>query len=148
MSPYRFLLDESVKHLKHLFPRKRAITIGDAGLPGNSSDAAIVRKAWELEYILVTANGDDFVREVNRFQRQMMINDCHDLSGLLVVPDGAITQERALRRLEARLRFGGKSITWEQVHGKNLYVRATRAGAPEIRPFRRCLYCKKAELRR
>lgn len=107
MTPYRFLLDESVKHLKPLFPRKRAITIADAGLSGNASDAEIVKMAWELEYIIVTANGDDFVREVNKFQRRMMINNCRELSGLLVVPDGAITQERAIRRLEARLRFGG-----------------------------------------
>jgi hypothetical protein len=144
--PYRVLLDEGIKHLKPLFPRKRALTTGDAGLPSNASDARIVRLAWDRQYIIATANGDDFVREINRFQRQMMERNCRDLWGLLVVPDGAISQERVLRKLTDRLIFGGRKITWNDVMNMNLYVRATKAGAPEIRRFRRCLYCVKQEV--
>lgn len=146
MKPYRFLLDESVRHLKGEFPRHRAITTTEAGLQPDASDAEVVRKAWDLQYIIVTANGDDFVREIRRFQRQMMQANCRDLRGLLVVPDGSITQARALKRLADNLRFGGNPITWEQVNQWNLYVRARKSGAPEIRPFPRCRYCRKIEL--
>lgn len=64
-----------------------------------------------------------------------MERSCHDLWGLLVVPDGSITQARTLRNLSERLRFGGKIITWQDVTEKNLYVRTKRFGNPEIRPF-------------
>ena len=110
MRPYRFLLDESVRHLKRCFPRHQAITTTEASLPADASDAEIVRRAWDLQYIIVTANGDDFVREIRRFQRQMMRANCRDLRGLVVVPDGSITQARALKQLGNSLRFGGRPI--------------------------------------
>lgn len=145
VTPYRFLLDESVKHLKPEFPRKRAVTIAEAGLRENAADAQIVELACAGEYIIVTANGRDFEREIRKHQRKMMINHCHDLSGLLILPDGAMVQKRALKRLGERLRFGGKELHWEQVRSGNFLVRATKSGGSEIRRFPRCVYCKKAE---
>ena len=144
--PYRFLLDESVRHLKGCFPRHRAITTTEAGLRPNASDAEVVKKAWDLQYIIVTANGDDFVREIRRFQRQMMRANCRDLRGLVVVPDGSLTQTRALRQIARSLRFGGRPIGWEQVNEWNLYVRVQRSSSPEIRRFPRCRYCSEIEL--
>jgi hypothetical protein len=93
----------------------------------------------------VTANGRDFEREIRKHQRKMMINSCHDLSGLLVLPDGAMVQKRSLRRLGERLRFGGMRLDWEEVRRGNFLVRATKSGASEIRRFPRCIYCKKSE---
>jgi Domain of unknown function (DUF5615) len=61
---YRLLLDERVKHLKPAFPRKRAIMTTEAGLDPDASDSRIVQLAWEREYIIVTANGIDFEREI------------------------------------------------------------------------------------
>ena len=112
----------------------------------DASDGQIVKLAWQLQYIIVTANGDDFVKEIDLFQRNMTYKSCHDLFGLLVVPDGAIAQVRTLRDLTERLRFGGRRVSWEEVMDRNLYVRAKNRGPLEIRPFRRCLYCKKLEL--
>lgn len=134
-----------MKHLAPEFPRKRALTMADVHLPPNASDSAIVKAAWRYECIIVTANGKDFEREIRKFQRQMMITNCHDLSGLVVVPDGAMAQKRSLKKLEDRLRFGGKRLDWQAVRSGNFYVRATKSGSPGIRRFPRCIYCEKNE---
>jgi hypothetical protein len=144
MKPYKFLLDRDVSKAVTFFPRRRASTIADVGLSESASDAAIVEKAWELEATIVTANGDDFLREVRRFLRQTKRKDCHDLFGLVILPNRFEIQRRTLADLGFRLRFDGKKISWDDVWQRNLCVRVRTVGNPEITQLPRCFYCQKA----
>jgi hypothetical protein len=109
MRPYRFLLDRDVSKISSAFPRGRTRTIAGVGLPNDASDAKIVRTAWDGEYIIVTANGNDFKREILKFQRQTKRNDCRELRGLVVLPCGYEKQRRLLYEVEQRLRLGSES---------------------------------------
>jgi hypothetical protein len=145
MNRYKFLLDRDVSKAISLFPAQRARTVSDVGLPDNAPDAAIVKKARELEATIVTANGDDFLEEMRYFSQQTKKKDCHDLFGLVVLPSKFETQKSTLSQLGSRLRFGGKKIGWHDVWRKNLCVRVKTAGPPEIRKLPRCFYCQKME---
>jgi hypothetical protein len=145
MKPYRFLLDRDVSKAVSLFPRRRTCTIADVGLLETAKDAAIVEKAWELEATIVTSNGDDFLREVRKFLKQTKRKDCHDLFGLLILPNKFEIQKRTLGHLAARLRFGGRKITWDDVWRKSLCVRVKATGNPDITRLPQCFYCQKAD---
>src|SRR5271157_827678 len=80
---YLFLLDRDVSKAVFLFPRKRTLTTTDVGLSENARDAEIVRKAWEKECIIVTAKGEEFKREILKFQGQTQIKDCRELRACL-----------------------------------------------------------------
>jgi hypothetical protein len=145
MKPYRFLLDRDVSKAASLFPKRRACTVADVGLSETAKDAAIVEKAWELEATIVTSNGDDFLMEVRKFLRQTKRKDCHDLFGLIILPNKFETQRRMLAKLGSRLLFDGRKITWDDVWRKNLCVRVVTVGKPEITQLPRCFYCQKAD---
>jgi hypothetical protein len=105
-----FLLDEDVKALKPLFPKKRVKTLAQVRLKPNSTDADIVLKAWNRGFTIVTANADDFRKAITDFQRRG-VSDCACLFGLVLLPTGEEVQRRLLTDLNAverRLRFGGK----------------------------------------
>jgi len=144
VKPYKFLLDRDVSKAVALFPAGRARTLSDMGLTERATDAAIVEKAWELEAIIVTSNGDDFLREVRKFLRMTKKKDCHDLFGLVILPSKFEIQRRLLAEVGERLRFAGKKISWYEVWRKNLCVRVKTAGNPEITQLPRCFYCEKA----
>ena len=127
VKPYRFLLDRDVSKAASLFPARRTRTVADVGLPENTKDAAIVEKAWELEAIIVTANGDDFLREARKFLRSTKRKDCHDLFGLVILPNNYETQKRSLYELSSRLSFRKKRIGWDEVWRQNLFRRAVSA---------------------
>lgn len=144
MSEYRFLIDRSADSVRTLFPRKRVHTLERLGLPEDASDARIVRVAWQKRCILVTANGDDFVHEIENFQKKQMRRECHELYGLIVLPNEFANQKLALSRIKrVAARFGGRDISWPEVWKKNLYVRLKKIGAPEVKRFSRCHYCEK-----
>ena len=145
MKPYRFLLDRDVSKAVALFPARRTRTVSDVGLPERAKDAAIVEKAWELEAIIVTSNGDDFLKEVREFLRLTKRKDCHDLFGLVILPNRFEIQKRSLTAISSRLRFGGRKITWYEVWRKNLCVRVKTTGNPEITQLPRCFYCQKGD---
>lgn len=84
---YGFLLDRDVSKVASLFPRKRTKTLADVGLSENARDSEIVTKAWERGLTIVTGNGDDFVREIDAFQSRTKRKDCHELHGLIVLPN-------------------------------------------------------------
>ena len=144
MKPYRFLLDRDVSKAASLFPARRTRTVADVGLPENAKDAAIVERAWELEAIIVTANGDDFLREARKFLRSTKRKDCHDLFGLVILPNKYETQKRTLEELGARLSFRNRRISWDEVWRQNLCVRVKTTGNPEVTQLPRCFYCQKA----
>lgn len=149
MSEYRFLIDRSANSAAVLFAGKRVRTLEKVGLPENASDAEIVRIAWEHRCIMVTANGDDFVREIEKFQRKQMEKECHELYGLVILPNESANQERLMRQLQKKKpRFGNKDVEWSDVWEKNLCVRVKRDGVPEVKRFSRCHYCEKNILKR
>ena len=145
MKPYRFLLDRDVSKVVSLFPARRTRTIADVGLPEAAKDAAIVQKAWELEAIIVTSNGDDFLREVRKFLRSTKKKDCHDLFGLVILPNKYEIQKRTMDELGSHLNFDGRKISWDEVWRQNLCVRVKTMGNPEITQLPRCFYCQKAD---
>lgn len=141
MKPYSFLLDRDVSKAVSMFPPKRTRTAASVGLQENAPDSSIVEKAWELESIIVTANGDDFVREVKKFSLSTKRKDCHDLFGLVILPSKFEIQKRTLRDIASRLRFKGKQVTWDDVWRNNLCVRVKSDGDPDLSELPRCFYC-------
>jgi hypothetical protein len=149
MLSHGFLLDRDVSKVASLFPKKRTKTIADIGLPPNATDAEIVRQAWERQLTSVTGNGDDFVKEINKFlaQTKKASDGCHEVFGLVVLPNGYERQRRILQDVEKTLRLGKEPITWAGVAYRNCYVRVKRTGGTEVKRFPRCFYCQKNEMK-
>lgn len=144
---YLFLLDRDVSKTASLFPQRRTLTIKRIGLPDDASDTAIVHEAWERECIIVTANGEDFKRAILKFQDLTQRRNCHELRGLLVLPNGYERQKRLLKSAETQLRFGDRHLTWTDVRDGNYYVKLNNSNKPTIWRFPRCFYCQKYEVR-
>jgi hypothetical protein len=142
MTNYRFLLDRDVSKTASLFPKKRTLTV----ISESASDRQVVEQARRDECIIVTANGKDFRREIDRFLRETKRKDCHDLFGLVILPSGYEIQKRLLEDVEARMRYGQKSVSWFDVWRHSYCVRVKKGGAPEVRPLPRCYYCVKREM--
>ena len=149
MLSFGFLLDRDVSKASSLFPRKRTKTIADIGLPQNATDAEIVKAAWERELTIVTGNGDDFVQEITKFlaQTKKASDGCHEVFGLIVLPNGYERQRRIFQNVERTLRLGKEALTWADVAYRNCYVRVKRTGGTEVRRFPRCFYCQKNEMK-
>lgn len=149
MLSYAFLLDRDVSKAASLFPKKRTKTIADIGLSQNAADPEIVKAAWERQLTIVTGNGDDFVRAITRFlaQTKKASDGCHEVFGLVVLPNGYERQRRILQNVEKTLRLGKEAITWTDVAYRNCYVRVKRTGGTEVKRFPRCFYCQKNEMK-
>ncbi len=145
MLAYSFLLDRDVSKVAPLFPKKRTQTIEAIGLSERASDAAIVKAAWERQLTIVTGNGDHFVKEIQKFLAQTKRAECHEMYGLLVLPNGYERQKRLLQDIEDRLRLGKEKLSWADVAHRNCCVKVTRLGAAEVRRFPRCFFCQKNE---
>jgi hypothetical protein len=143
---YAFLLDEDVRAAKSLFPKGRAKTVTDLGLRSDAADREVVLAAWEGRYIIVTGNADDFIPEIMRFLKKTKKAECHELFGLVVLPNGYLTQKRILGRAANTLRFGGRKLTWADIWRDNYFVRVGKSGSPEVKRFPRCQFCRKLEL--
>jgi len=138
-------VDRDVAKAASYFPHKRTYTTLQMGLAEDASDEAIVKLAWDRQLIIVTGNGDDFTTEMLKFQSKTAKRDCHDLFGLIILPNGFELQKRALAGIEGKLRFGGKHITWADVWSKNYCVRIPKSGNPRISTLPRCIYCLKLQ---
>ena len=112
----------------------------------SANDRQIVEQASRDECIIVTANGKDFRKEIDKFLRQTKRKDCHDLYGLVILPSGYEIQKRLLKDIEAQMRYGQKSVSWFDVWRRSYCVRVRKGGAPEVRPLPRCYYCVKREM--
>ena len=69
------------------------------------SDRKIVEVASDRKWIIVTANGDDFIAEIRRYLRQSRKLVCHDLSGLVTIPNGHQLQEHVLPKDRGAVAF-------------------------------------------
>ena len=147
MQPYCFLIDRSAAKAATLFPKSRMQTSNSLDIAENASDEEIVRKAWLHRCTIVTANGDDFVAEICKFQKKQMRRVCHELNGLIVVPNEFEIQKQIIKIAHKKLRFGGKPIGWPNVWSDNLYVRLRKSGSPIVNRFPRCFYCDKLEVK-
>lgn len=148
MQPYCFLIDRSAAKAGTLFPQSRVQTLNSLDIAEDASDEEIVRKAWLHRCTIVTANGDDFVTEICKFQKKQMRKLCHELNGLIIVPNEFEVQRQIIKSAHKKLRFGGKPIGWPDVWSDNLCVRLTKGRAPIVTRFPRCFYCEKLEVRR
>ena len=145
---YGFLLDRDVSKAASHFPRKRTKTIADIGLPQDATDAEIVRAAWERGLTIETGNGDDFTREIQKFLAQTKRKECHEMRGLVVLPNGYERQKRLLQDIERTLKLGGQKLTWADVADKDCYVKVKRNGGSEVRRFPRRFFCQRHEQKR
>ncbi|MGA2085783.1 MAG: hypothetical protein ABSG60_09720 [Terracidiphilus sp.] len=147
MSDYRFLIDNDSLSSARYFPKRRIVTFHQAGLEPSAPDVAIVVKAYEFGCIIVSANGPHFEAEMRKFLATTKRKDCHDLYGLVIIPNQAAIQDRVLPKLATKLRLEGKRISWDDVWRKNLLVRVRSDGVVNVRDeLGRCFYCKKLEL--
>jgi hypothetical protein len=147
MLSYAFLFDRDASKAASLFPRKRTKTLADIGLSESAADSKIVREAWQRGLTIITGNGDDFVKHFQKFLSQTKKAECHEMYGLVVLPNGYELQKRVLRDIETRLKLGREKITWADVANRNCYVRVKRSGGAEVRRFPRCSYCLKNEMK-
>ena len=145
MYSYGFLLDRDVSKAAPLFPKKRTKTIADIGLLQDAPDSEIIKEAWERRLTIVTGNGDHFVKEIQKFLAQTKRDECHEMYGLLVLPNGYERQKRLLQEIEGRLKLGKERLSWADVADRNCCVKVTRLGAIEVRRFPRCFFCQKNE---
>jgi hypothetical protein len=142
MRPFRdeprelvFLLDEDVKALKPLFPKRRVKILADLRRKLDSDDAEIVEMAWNRGFTIVTANANHFRKAIVDFQRRGPRGSCSCLYGLVILPTGHEVQRRLMsdrKAVERRLRFGDEAITWKEVRKRNYEVRLLRVGAPRV----------------
>jgi predicted nuclease of predicted toxin-antitoxin system len=142
MRPYKFLFDNNCEKAALLFPKRRTITLKQAGLTPKAPDRQIVEVACANEWIIVTVNGDDFISEFNRYLKQTKKSECHDLYGLVILPSDHEVQRQTLRHIEDKLMFESKHISWKEVWNLDCCVRVARNSVRVIR-FERCFYCKK-----
>ena len=140
---YKFLIDRDAAKAAQFFPARRIVTLQDIGLPENARDSEIVRMACDRKCIVVTCNGDDFIREFNSYLAQSKKLECHDMHGLVVLPNGFEIQRRVVPKLIGRLRMDGVRISWLDVWERDCCVKVSRNGAVTISRFPRCHYCKK-----
>lgn len=143
MADYRFIFDNDSRKATQFFPRRRIVTLEQAELSEKASDGEIVKAASERKWIIVTANGDHFVAEIKKYLRRSTKLVCHDLAGLVIIPNDYQLQQRALPRLGERLHFEGKHITWQDVWELDCCVRVTKDGKARLTRFERCFYCNK-----
>ena len=130
-----FLLDEDVKALKPVFPKKRVRTLAQLKLQRDLPDSAIARMAWDRGLTIVTANADHFRKAIIDFQERGRVGECSCFFGLVILPTAHEVQRRllpSLRAVERQLRFRGRAITWKDVRKKNYEVRLLRSGAPRV----------------
>jgi hypothetical protein len=142
-----FCSTETLRKPHRFFPKKRTKTLADIGLSESAADYRIVQEAWRRGLTIITGNGDDFVKQIQRFLSQTKRAECHEMYGLVVLPNGYELQKRLLRDIEAGLRLGREKITWADVANRNCYVRVKRSGGAEVRRFARCSYCLKNEMK-
>jgi hypothetical protein len=148
MRGYRFLLDNDSQAASAYLPEKRIVTFDQADLAEDAPDAEVVAMARAMGCIIVTANGPDFEKEIKRFLQKSQRKDCHDLYGLVVIPNAAAAQARVLPGLGRKLRYKGKPIFWEDVWFENYLVSVHSDGSVEVRELGRCFYCNKLKNKR
>lgn len=142
---FKFMLDRGVNHLIDLFPPKRVVSTETLGLRGNLPDDEVVAYASEHGYLLVASNRRDFVRDVASHVAQSSKSPfgCRRVCGLiLLVPNDEMTQRRVLKSLESKLSFGGKRITYAEVHHEDLLVTVESTGEARVSRLPRCPHCE------
>ena len=147
MRPFSFLIDRSAAKAASLFPKHRVFTLEALRIPEDAGDDEIVRQAWRHACIIVTANGDDFISAIHRFQKKQMRKECHELNGLIILPNEFEVQKQIVKQSGKKLRFGLRQIGWPDVSNDNLCVRLKKSGAPDVKRSPRCFYCQKMEAR-
>jgi len=148
--PYRFPIDRSVAKAGSLIPASsdRVLYLRDIGRAENAADFVIVEWAADEQVIIVRANGRDFLGAVDLYQKKQMWNECHDLYGLLILPNHYESQRRFLPKVTDKLRFEGRPITWRHVQISNLAVRLTDDGRVKVTPLARCRYYSELDPKR
>jgi hypothetical protein len=144
MSHFKFVLDQSVKHLADHFTSGHVMTLKDIGLPENASDADIVERVGDCNFTLVAANRKDFLPLVRAYiaASRKKEGGCQRFQGLvLLIPNEEHVQRRALERAKRDLVLDGGEITWKDVHDRELLVEIEASGRARVSRLPRCPHC-------
>ena len=139
------MLDRGVNHLRASFPSKRVVSTETLGLRSTLPDDEIIEHASTRGYLLVASNRRDFLRDAERYVKQSskkQFGRCRVHGMILLVPNDEITQRRVLERLESRLKFEGKPITYGDVHDRDLVVVVEASGKATVSRLPQCPHCK------
>ena len=143
MTGHKFLFDRDAAKAKELFPKRRSVSMADVGLAENATDRDIVERACGGGFTIVTCNGDHFIKEFQRYLDQTERKNCHEMFGLVILPNGFEVQKRALKGIANKLRLNGRAIGWKDVSEQDCCVRVEKTGHVKASRFERCRYCKK-----
>lgn len=99
---------------------RRIVSLERAGLNAKASDRQIVEVASERRWIIVTVNGDDFIEEIKRYLSQTKKLACHDLYGLVVIPNDSQIQKHFFASLRRTTKFSGQTHQLERRMGVGL----------------------------
>ena len=144
VSHFKFLLDQGVKHLRDHFAAKQVVTLESLGMAENTPDPEIIDVASTRGFVLVAANRKDFLPMVEAHVAKSTdkTTGCRRVLGMvLLAPNDAHVQRRALAVAEKRLTFEGKKITWKDVHDRELLVEIEASGAARVSRLPRCPHC-------
>lgn len=128
------LIDHDVSHSQKWFGGRVADAV---------PDPEVVEEAWDGEDTIVTANGGHFVKYMLAHQRVHTHGlHCHDMSGLVVIPNKEFRAENAIAAMRKRggMRLGNIAITMDDVAQYNLYVKIQADGSTTIKRFPLCQY--------
>jgi hypothetical protein len=130
------LIDADVPFARDLFGGRLA--------SAKLEDPQVVMLAWKSDLTIVTANGADFTRYFLEHQRRHPCtkNACHDMSGLIVLPNPELKARNAFQAVTRRngLRAGGEQIDLDAIWYYNLYAKYHVDGSTEVKRFPRCPY--------
>jgi hypothetical protein len=133
-----FLVDADAGAARSFFGRAVEATAHD--------DPDIVREAWDDRRTIVTSNGRDFTRYIQKFQNPPNKPNCRDLWGLLVIPNAQLDREKGLEAIRHGLNMPQIGLLrWPAAGLMNLCVHLTADGKTEIRRFKRCPFCEDPE---
>lgn len=134
----KFLIDHNCNFLEG----------GEAARP-RALDSQNVVRAYNDELTVVTNNANDYLWEFNKFQRKLQRNECHELVGLVIVPNKQFEAEPFWNSIKRGVVHAGRKVTWREVRDYNLVVGPPdEHGRARLRRFEQCFYCKKYGMRR
>jgi len=105
----------------------------------------LLRSRGNASLRLSLATATTLTKEIQKFLSQTRRKECHEMYGLVILPDGYERQKRLIQNIERTLKLGKEKLTWAAVAEKDCYVRVRRTGGTEVRRFPRCFFCQRNE---
>ncbi len=139
-----FVFDENCEHLATSVPKpftplpltRIGITRG-RGTP----DDRIVEHAREAGCIIVTADRQDFKREMKLAASRCTAARCYEGGGMITVPGGSLGIP--FGKISKAMAVNGSPVNWHDVYTCNLHVALYRDGKFAVKPLPVCEFFRK-----